>query len=486
MDVSSPSPTAIQRWGDGLLLAALGLGILATFGMAWVAPGWLPLLPVVVLALVGGLVLFQHPRANFVVWLLGFPLLLSSDEGIQLHEALYGLYFYAFLAHWYGRRLLLYQSPLVRGFEDRMVVLWLTLGMALGITLGLLFGTDLGPLRGEVIAFSFVAIYFPIREMCRREERGPLLVLLLIVWIGVYVTIDNALVARQRFEAATELWQIADIRTGGRELLLQFGALLVLAVITTTRSWRSRLFFLLMEGMLVSGLILTKSRVFWVSFAMGIILLVAVAKGERREMLALLGLGSLALFGFALLFAGDYLELIILGIRNRILSLNAAGTDVSLLNRFAESAAVRERIWVNPVLGYGLGTEYTYYRLIEQATLTYNYIHNGYLAVWFKFGIWGMMLVGATWGRATWCAWQVGRARTLPPFERMLGYGVLACLLSMVLPAYTTSVFFEDEKLSAFVIAIALGCGLYQRIPKGSSPDGIQVHPGPYPAREGT
>ena len=266
------------------------------------------------------------------------------------------------------------------------------------------------------------------------------------------------------------------VRTGGRELFLTFPGLLVMAVLAGVRRRRIAPVLLVVFAALFAGLILTKSRAFWVAFAMGTVALVLLLRGpRRRQLLLFFGAGLLVLGVLSLFVAGSYLNLLLLGIQNRLLTLGSTSTDVSLINRFVESAAVRERIWQNPVLGYGFGTPYTYFRLIEHATLTYSYVHNGYLAVWYKLGLWGVALVGTAWVRAGWCAFRAGRSRTLPIFERVLGLGVVACLLALLLPAYTTNVFFEDEKLAAFTLVAALGCGLYQR--RGGRPPETAASP---------
>ena len=151
--------SAALRWGNGALIIAL-TGLLGSVGLvAWNAPDLTLFLPVVLLALCVGVFLFTKPRLNFIVWLGGLAVLFSSAPVFQIHEVLYGLYFYAYLAHWYGQRLLLYKRPLIGGAVDISVALWPVLGLGLGIALGVLCGADLIRIRGEAIGCRMLAIF---------------------------------------------------------------------------------------------------------------------------------------------------------------------------------------------------------------------------------------------------------------------------------------------------------------------------------------
>ncbi|NNF58366.1 MAG: O-antigen ligase family protein [Rhodothermaceae bacterium] len=467
--LASLSDDALRRWGEGTLIAILAGSLVVTGVVIWRVPDAAPLLPLGLLAILGAGMLFRHPRLNFILWLGGLALLLSSDEGIQLHEALYGLYFYGYLMYWYGRRVLLYRSRFVRGLEDQTALLLIVFGLLGGIALGLLFGADPMRLRGETLAFSLLALYFPVKEFVVREKKGPLIVLGLITWIGLYVTVDNALYTQRAFAEATAVWEIADVRIAGRELLLVFSALLLLALTSTVRGAKHTLVTMSLLAIVLAGLILTKSRAFWVAFLLGAAVLMLLVRGDdRRRLLLRSAGGALAFLVVAYILIGPYLYLMVSGILNRFATLSAATTDISLVNRIEEAKAVAARARLNPVLGYGFGTTYSFFNLTYWLTDTKSYIHNGYIAVWYKLGLWGVVLIGLLWGSVLRQALRLCRQVTLPPFYRALASGTAACLLCLVLPVYTTSVFFEDEKLSAFALVAALTMGIAQRFEKQS------------------
>jgi O-antigen ligase len=48
----------------------------------------------------------------------------------------------------------------------------------------------------------------------------------------------------------------------------------------------------------------------------------------------------------------------------------------------------------NPILGWGYGTEFQKYDVLFRRTSSFtSYIHNGYLAIWFKNGIVGLIAI---------------------------------------------------------------------------------------------
>ena len=459
--------SAALRWGNGALIIAL-TGLLGSVGLvAWNAPDLTLFLPVVLLALCVGVFLFTKPRLNFIVWLGGLALLFSSEPGFQIHEVLYGLYFYAYLAHWYGRRLLLYKRPIIRGAVDVSVALWLVLGLGLGIALGLLFGADLIRIRGEAIAFTMLAIYFPIKEFCIRDRHGPAIILAILVWIGIWVTVDNLLVARQTITEATMLWEITDVRKAGRELLLTFSGVLLLAILPTIGKRSYQVVVALVLVILLGGLVLTKSRAFWVEYVVAVVVLFAISPGhERKRMIIWCITGTVILVVFILLFLSSYVDLLMAGTSTRFATLGAASTDLSLLNRFVEAEAVLKKVWRNPILGYGFGTDYSFFNIISYTTLTKSHIHVALVAVLYKFGLWGSVLVAYTWILSMLGAFHGSRRKMITTFERSLLRGIFACSFSMILPALTTSVFFEDEKLAAFAIITALGIGITSSRPR--------------------
>jgi O-antigen ligase len=123
----------------------------------------------------------------------------------------------------------------------------------------------------------------------------------------------------------------------------------------------------------------------------GILLLAIAAKGSpRRRILTLSALSLIAVVVVAeVVFPRVFGDLIQgLGVRLAKVGLH----DISLENRFVESAAVLKKVVVSPIIGYGLGAEFTFFNIITKFSETTWYIHNAYLFLLYKFGIVGTAL----------------------------------------------------------------------------------------------
>ena len=455
------------RWGNAGLIAAFA-GSLTVVGLiAAKAPDLILLLPVALVVACVGVFLFSRPRLNFIVWLGGFALLFSSEVGLQFHEVAYGLYFYAYLGHWYLRRLLLYKRPIIHGRLDLAVGLWLGLGLTLGVGLGLFFGADLTRIRGEWLAVTVIAIYFPIKEFSMREKHGPAILLAILAFIGLWVTFDNVLVAGRTLAAATATWEIETVRKAGRELLLTFSGLMLLSVLPVLKKRAHQVGVGVIVAILLGGLILTKSRAYWVEYLVAVVVLISITPGsERRRLVAWCVAGTGILSVISILFLSSYINLVIAGTSSRFATLGAASADLSLLNRFVEASAVLEKVVKNPILGYGFATDFSFFDIIALRTRTRGYIHIGFVAVLYKFGLWGGMLVAYVWLSSLSTAFGDSRRKIFSAFDRAAFRGIFACSTSMVLAAMTSSVFFEPDKLSAFIFITALGIGIHFKYEK--------------------
>ena len=167
----------------------------------------------------------------------------------------------------------------------------------------------------------------------------------------------------------------------------------------------------------------------------------------------------------AVIVLGPSLLLVATGFIDRLAQLGG-GRDLSMTERYVEAAAALEHVRLNPIIGHGLGTPFRFYNILYHFTTETNYIHIGYIAVWYKFGLWGLALYGTLWLRSLVLTFRAGYgagSRRLPPLERALALGATAGLVCLALPAFTVNFFFEDDTLATFAILTALGSSLYYR-----------------------
>lgn len=471
MDTARPAlfaltPEAAWRWGVGALWAGLVLGLLLVAYLAWFAPEALPVIPALLLVGVAGWHLFRRPVLNLVVVLAAVVLVLQRVDGLQLQEVAYGLYFLSFLAYWFITRLLVYGEAreVLSTTEARALFLFLVL-VTLSIPLSPLFGGQLRQVLSEWVSLALLGLYFPVKELVRRHRYGPQLVLGVIAWVGLFVALRNMVNYQQILINATQEWQVVKGRVTANDTLLAVPSLFALPLLIYARRWKSQLVLLGAFLLFFSGLILTQSRGYWLAFLFGAFLMLLAV--DRRHKIRLVGLGVFGLAAVAAigaLFLSDYFFVVIDALVARFASIGSSTSrDISLVNRLYESAAVWEWIKDNPILGHGMATKYYFYDITFRFTRVDFFIHNGYLSLWFKFGIWGLGLMLVAWFGAAWRGLQAFRAAHAPMLVRLIGLGAAMGLMALALAANTSNPLVHTD--SCFILSVTAGVasGAYLR-----------------------
>ena len=213
------------------------------------------------------------------------------------------------------------------------------------------------------------------------------------------------------------------------------------------------------------GLLLTQSRGYWLAFLLGTLVMFFLVEARyRRRMLLLAGLGLAALIGIGFAFFGAYMDLLLGGLLDRLASVgSAASTDVSLINRFREAKTVMSHVVKNPVLGYGMGVPYSFYDIAHQATDYDAFVHNGYVSLWYKFGLWGLGLMLFFWAGTIRRGVQAFLMKQGTLWMRLCGLASTLSLIAFTLSTLTSNPFFLKDSLFIFSIAAGLAGGAYQR-----------------------
>jgi len=451
----------IGRIGRVTLRGFLALGLSITLFLAWKSPTLLPYLPIVLLGGVLSWHLFRHPLLNLCVVLAGFVVIADFEEGIQFSEILYGLYYVGFLSHWFISRIFLFGDKIFERREDRILVLFLVLTL-LSLLITLLFGGSLNIAAREWLSLSFLAFYFPVREAIERNPRGLHAMLGVIVFVGLFVLARNVLHYENIIQKAAYAWQVVKGRSVANEGLLMVPAIFSIVFFLYSGSLLRRL---ISAGLFISffgGLILTQSRGYWVAFLIGSLIIFYYVPNRMRIKLVTVGfLSALGIIVVGYLFVGDYFLLILSGLLSRFLTLGSAvTTDISLVNRFLETAAVWEHIKDNPILGYGMGTSYRVFDITLNYTFEKTFIHNGYIALWFKFGIWGLSLMLLFLGNIFRRSVRVFRSHTTHHLEQIVALGVAASFLAFFFSALTSNPFYINDTMFMYGVLAGIigGC----------------------------
>lgn len=420
--------------GAAVALLTAGLLILFTFAQPRLAP-----------LLVGGLggigvfiwlVLFR-PWFALLTGLALSSLYLISEEGIGAGEIVYFAYFGAILLPVSVFQVITGRYRLLTSQDGWFLFLGILLPAA--AVLGYLNGAGVQRIVGDLTFFSFLLAFAAFRApMSDERYRSALIITLLLLCL--YILIRNVLNYQQIILEATMEWQTKTARSTSREILMVFGASFFLSSASVTESWLRRVLALSMVGLFVVGLVITQSRGYWIGCLLSFFAILVVAKPAQRVRLIGILFGIIVILtGAVLLFLRDELLLVLKGLAERIGSFGQLSRDISLQERVLETGQILDRILKNPIAGYGLGIEYPRYYMFLGHIVNTTYIHNGYLAAWFKLGLPGLVTMALLIVGLLRQSFKLIRGRSerihsvlLAPIElsfSMAMFGVMSCMV---------------------------------------------------------
>lgn len=466
--MSSPSVTANRLglfYSDVILHGLLVLSLLVVLIVAALYPWAAPFLPVVLLGAIGGWYLFSRPDLNLFVVLGSFVFVAQFDEGIDAAEVAYGLFYLGYLGQWFFRRIILSDQPLIRSTLDRVIVVFLVLVIVSG-GVGLIFGGPATAVASELQSWTMLLFYFPVKEAIERRGNGLKWLLITLTWIGLFVVVRNVYQLAQLLLEMTEIWQITiQGRVVANELLMIVpGFLMLVLAIEEPRRW-ARIGFFGLFMVMSFGLIITQGRGNWLGFAFGLFILFLVSESRMRK--AMLMWGFLALAGcLSLLFLlfEEHALIMVGSLVNKVLSIgSAASRDLSFVARLFEWKAVLGDLKNNPVLGYGPGVSISYFDITRTVTMERPWIHNGYLGVWFKYGVLGLGVLLSMTFLAIRSAYVVTKRTGTEWLVRATAYAAVAGLSSTFVLAIPTNVWQQSDTILMITIMMAMASGCHAR-----------------------
>ena len=476
MDVSGQSDIALRGpsnrwlrgWGYLIIHGAFVFGLLLIGITTWKAPEMLPVIPLVLLGGAFGVFLFRHPLLNLGMVICGFVAVVGFKEGFQPEEAVYGMYYLGFLGHWFLTRSFLNGETICRRPEEKVLLLFFV-GVTATIPVSILYNAWPSFIFSEWISFTLLGFYWPVREAIEKHPQGLKVVVGSLMFLGAFVLLRNLLEYQSDLANAEELWQIAASRAITNESLLMVPALFAMVLYLRTRPILGRAFFLSMVLGLFAGLILTQSRAYWVAFflAAGVIFLFTSPR-EKGRILTIGIVSAVGVGTVAYIVLGDYLMLVILGLVDRFLTLKTAvNADISLINRFLETEGVWRHIKTNPILGHGMGVPYRFYNITYFYSEVKTFVHNGYVSLFFKFGIWGLGMMLYLIARFLYLAirnWFVKADDWMP---RYLSLAIAGAIVALSVTATTANPFYPNDLVFMYACLWGIIGGCRNRLSNG-------------------
>jgi O-antigen ligase len=351
-------------------------------------------------------------------------------------------------------------------YENKIDTLFFLLyGMVLyGVFIGLLQRNSVSVLLIDGSIYAAILGYFPFRKYLSNPKNrdwflGAVLLIIILVCIRNFVNY------RQIIIQATMAWELELARSAVNEIVILMGCVVALVLFSYAKTLTMRISWGVMLTFLMLGLILTQSRGFWVTFALSTAVFLYFA--DTKERVFAISLISAIFIGVALvvlIFFYDLLEIIIYGFQTRILSLLEAGQDVSLMERVVESRTVMKEVVENPIAGHGLGAQYIRHNMLfGNVYKPAHYIHNGYIFLWYKFGIFGLILMPVLYLTLARYAYLCFKHHSVDLY-RQVSLGIMCIILPAMILNMTSPLYSMFDGLFFITLSGAFIASIYEDI----------------------
>ena len=453
----------LLRNGSRAITAVYGISIALVFYVALVKTSFLVLVPVALLGGIGGLFLITAKEWNVYFILTAFVLIAEFEAGIQPQEVIYAAGLLGFFIVWYSNHLIIQRRKLLTNSTDKVIFLFVMFAFA-SASWSYLLGSGLSDIVNECVVMMMFGFYYPVKHTVADTDKAATRLIYVVCWIGFFVFVRNIFHYQQGLANADQLYQIASGRVSTNEALQLFPAIGALVGLVYSASRKQFLLTGFAFSCFFTGLVITQSRGYWLAFVVASVALFVIANRQiRYKMLSLALAGGLVIALAGYLFSPTIAILILEGLIDRVASLGKAFTgDISFVNRVYDSKTVWSYITHNPILGYGIGASYSYFNLIDDATRNWAFVHNGYIGVWFKYGIVGLASILYVWLRSIRSGIRHFRSQQLSVTSLLVLISTL-CLIALAVVANTSNPFLKEDTTMMFALLTGFISGASDR-----------------------
>ena len=322
-----------------------------------------------------------------------------------------------------------------------LFVVFLLVSIGLGVNLS---GSVSRPFQEALYFYSGTTFYFLYKHFLNEKPYQIGLAISFCI-LFLYVIIRTFIAYRTALYNAVEEWELNFIRGAGNENILLLGTIVSLTALIFSERFVGKVSLFAMFVVSTAAVILTMTRSLWAVTVLSILLIFLFIEPNLKRrfiqystfVLLLLTVLAVIYWDFALFIV----DLIIL----RLETFNLGFEDISLLERVYETKRVLARIMENPIMGWGFSTEYLRLDMLKNRTYSYSfYIHNGYLSIWYKMGLFGLL---AMMGYCITLFIQAKKClrATTSPVMKIITTSIVAYLPAAALMNVTSPVFFSFE-----------------------------------------
>ena len=440
----------------------VGLVSAVVFGILLISKGDLMLIGIPALAVLGLFIVIKYVHTLPLIFVVASFLILRNPPGLNIGEVIF--YFSALLLIVFVLVPDILKAELK--YENKMDVLFFLLyAMVLyGVFLALLNRNSIPTMLVDGSIYAAILGYFPLRKYLSDKSKRDLFLWAVLIVI-ILVVIRNFVNYRQIIIQATMAWELELARSAVNEIVILLGCVIALVLFSYANNLMKRLFWGGLLTFFLLGLILTQSRGFWITFVLATFVFLYFADTKERVFaISIMSVFFVMVTAVVLIFFYDLLEIIIYGFQTRIMSLFEAGKDVSLGEGVVESRTILQHIWNNPIAGHGLGAEYIRHNMLfGNVYKVSHYIHNGYLFLWFKYGIMGLILMPILYLTMARYAYLCFKYHPIDIY-RQVSLGIMSILLPALILNATSPLFTMFDGLFFITICGAFIGSIYEDI----------------------
>lgn len=440
----------LVRYQHNVPILLLGLGIGLTFLIGVSLNSGTPysfFLPGVIVLVTPALFLLVNEHARIGAIFLLFVISLGG-EGIGAEEVLLAIYSVLFLGIWFFERIIA-QKTIIENSADLALAIFI--GMVfIGAGIGLINQPVPNILAGELFNFCLLLFYFPFREYCRKHKKGSINILYMIIICGVYISISNIFSFTELISRSPDARGIAGGRVASSEILLYTATMSSMILLSLKNTTPRNLALGAALTLCLIATILTQFRSIYIGILIATLVVFFYASQlSRRKLFMIFFFGTIIAASGIYILLGDAAMLLAGGIMDRILSIGSASEqDISFINRFFEYEKAVELIIQSPIIGHGLGVNFTFYDAIFRFSWSKAFVHNVPLHLLYKLGLIGFLSLSYVLLRHTIDSW-VSIRRSAHPHNsgRLFASLKIATILGLLVIGLFSTLFNSDTTL---------------------------------------
>ena len=399
------------------------------------------------------LVSFHNTFLGLCLVILSSIFILASTEQITHPEVLWIMLFLSVFGGWLTKALFLKGEKVVRTIPELALVVLLLLCL-LSILPAVVQGVGVIDWFRKLFPFLMYLLYFPLVWAIKERKQLNVVIGCFLI-MSLYVGARNLIGFRSAIQSIQYFFQTGSARHALSEPFFLAILIVAFSLLLYARSKVSKILLWALAFFAFGALAVSFSRGYWIASVVSLTMLFfMVSKREKANLVMYLCILVCSALVVAQLFLGDVGSMVGKGVVSRIASIGEPGGDFALMKRFQEAKGILRYIIVNPIVGYGLGSTFSYKALMHRVVSGW-YSHNAYLYLAFTLGLVGLF---------TYLTFYIGmlvRGYTLfkqaeSSYLNALVRGIICVFGGMLVVSITSPQFIQKSSILVIVLGSAI------------------------------